>query len=108
MEVVQSKKNLHLLLKRRLISVLCMRYICGHLESVMIFPLGNSLFGTVKLTTDPDPDKDKYYGYGTGFDTRGSSQLSNSSGFGKNVITFGANMRSSMHVDNDKKRYLNP
>ena len=73
MEVVQSKKNLHLLLKRRLISALCMRYICGHLESVMIFLLGNSLFGTVKLTTDPDPDKDKYYGYGTGFDTRGSS-----------------------------------
>ena len=36
---------------------------------------------------------------------QGMFLLSNS-GFGKNVIIIGADMRSSVHVD-DKKRYLN-
>ena len=54
------------------------------------FALGTSLFGTVKLTNNLDPEKNKYFGYGIGFDTRGSSSLSDCSGFGKNVIIFGA------------------
>ena len=29
--------------------------------------LRGSLFGSVKLTTNPDPDKYKYFGYGIGF-----------------------------------------
>ena len=31
--------------------------------------LGNSLFGTVKLTKNVDPDKYRYSGYDIGFDT---------------------------------------
>ena len=37
----------------------------------------------------------------------GSFSLSDSSRFGKNVTIFGADMSSSVHVNNRKKRYLN-
>ena len=47
-----------------------------------------------------EKDKYKYLGYGIGFDNQGAFSLSNSSGFGKNVIIFGADMSSSVHVDN--------
>ena len=52
------------------------------------FSLGNSLYGSVKLTKNPDFDKYKYSGYGIGFDTRWSFSLSDGSGFDKNVTKF--------------------
>ena len=68
------------------------------------FTLGNCLFGAVKLTKNFEPDKYKYSGYGIGFDTR--SKLSKSGGSrGKTVVIVGADMISSVHVDN-KKKYL--
>ena len=70
------------------------------------FKLGNSLFGTVKLTKNADPDKCRYSGYGIGFATRGSFSFSDSSGSGSNGIIFGADMNSSAHVDNKKKNIL--
>ena len=62
------------------------------------------LFGAVKLTKNVDSDKYRYSGYGTGFDA--FSQLSWSGGsWGKNVVIFGTDSSSFVHVDN-KKRYL--
>ena len=58
------------------------------------FLLWNSLFATVKLTKYSVPNKYKYYGYGTRFEANGSFLLPDSSGFGKNVIIFGADMSS--------------
>ena len=66
--------------------------------------LANSLFGTVKLVKNADIDKYKYYGYGIGFDRCGTFSVG--SGFSKNVIIFGADMSSSVHVDNKKKYIL--
>ena len=63
--------------------------------------LENSFFGPVKLVKNADIDKYKYSGYDTGFDRRGTFSVGN--GFGKNVIIFGADMISSVHVDNKKK-----
>ena len=40
-----------------------------------------------------DKDKYKYSVYGIGFDNHRTFLLSNSSGFGKNVIYFGADKR---------------
>ena len=60
--------------------------------------LGNFLLGAVKLTKNADFDKCKYK-----FDSSGSFSLSDGSGFGKNVIRFGADLNSSVHVDNKKK-----
>ena len=59
--------------------------------------LKNCLFGAVTLTKNADIDKYGYSGYGIGFDRGSSSSVSNS-GFGQNVIIFGVDMSSSVHV----------
>ena len=52
-----------------------------------------------------DLDKNKYSGYGIGFDS--SSEFSFSDwGVGKNVIIFGADRSSSVHIDNKNKDIL--
>ena len=72
------------------------------------FTLGNYLFGLVKLTKNGDFDKYKYSVYGIGFDACGSFSLSDSSGFSKNIIIFGADMSSFLHDDNREKDILIP
>ena len=69
--------------------------------------LKNCLFGAVALTKNADIDNYKYSGYGTGFDRRLSFSFP-SSGFGQNVLIFGADMSSSIPVDNKKKDILVP
>ena len=41
-----------------------------------------------------------------GFDALGNFSLSNGNGFGKNVILFGADVSSLVHIDNKKKFIL--
>ena len=50
------------------------------------------------------PNKYKYSDYGTSFDSRGSFTFG--SGFGKNVIIFGAAMSSSVHANNKEIMFL--
>ena len=69
------------------------------------FTLSNCLFGSVKLTKNADLDKYKYTGYSVGFDSR-SEFLFTYGSYGKNVIIFGADMGSSVHVDNKGKNIL--
>ena len=57
------------------------------------------------MTKNDDVNKYEYSGYGIGFD-RKSSFLFPSGGFGQNVIIFGVDMSSSVHVDNKKKDIL--
>ena len=66
----------------------------------------NSLFGALILTKNADIDKYGYSGYGIGFDIKSSFSFEGG-GFGQNVIIFGAEMSSSVHVDNKKKRHFN-
>ena len=47
----------------------------------------------------------KYSGHGIGFD-RGSSFSFTDGEFGQNVLIFGANMSTSIHIDNKKKDIL--
>ena len=63
------------------------------------------MFGAVKLTSNADIDKYLYSGYGIGFDRKGSFSFPGG-GFGLNVIIFGVDMSSSVHVDNKKKDIL--
>ena len=65
----------------------------------------NCLFGAVTLTKNADIEKYKYSGYGIRFDRRSSFSFP-SGGFGQNVLIFGADMSSSMHIDNKKKDKL--
>ena len=67
--------------------------------------LKKSLFGAVKLTKNADIDKYQYSGYGIGFYRKGSFSFPGG-GFGQNVIIFGVDMSSSVHVDNKKKDIL--
>ena len=69
------------------------------------FTLGNCLFGSLKLTKNTFADKYKYTGYGIGFLSRSKFFLTDGS-YGKNVIIFGADMNSVVHVDNKKKDML--
>ena len=57
------------------------------------------MFGGVKLTTNAHPDKYWYSGYGIRFDTQIECSLPDIS-VGENAIIFGADMNSSVHIDN--------
>ena len=66
------------------------------------FTLGNCFLRAVKLTKNADLDKYGYSGYGIEFDS--CSQFSWSDGsLVKYIIIFGADMSSSVQVDNKKK-----
>ena len=65
--------------------------------------LGNSSFGSIKLTKISDPDNDKYSDYRIGFDVDESFLLPNGNWFRKNLITFGAGRSSLVQIDNKKK-----
>ena len=67
--------------------------------------LKNCLFGAVTLTKNADIEKYKYSGYGVGFDRRSSFSFTGG-GFGQNVLIFGADMSTSIHIDNNKKDIL--
>ena len=65
----------------------------------------NYLFGAVTLTKNTDIEKYKYSGYGIRFDRRSSFSFP-SGGFGQNVLIFGADMSTSIHMDNKGKDIL--
>ena len=69
--------------------------------------LGNFLFGAVKLVKNPDINKYNYSGYSIGFDVKVTFGF-RAIGFGRNIIIFGADMDSSVHIDNKKKYILLP
>ena len=66
--------------------------------------LENCLFGAVRLTKNADTDTYKF-GIGIGFDRRGTFPYTGG-GFGCNVIFFGVDMSSSVHIDNKTKYFL--
>ena len=61
--------------------------------------LENCLFGAVTLTKNAGIDKYGYSGHGIGFDRKGSFSFPNG-GYGQNVIIFGVDLSSSIHIDN--------
>ena len=63
--------------------------------------IGKLLFGAVKLVKKTNADWHKYSEYGVPFDRRDASPVAN--GFDINVIIFGVDMSSSVHVDNKIK-----
>ena len=63
------------------------------------------LFGAVTLTKNADIEKYKYSGYGIGFDRRSCFSFTGGR-FGQNVLIFGADMSTSIHIDNTKKDIL--
>ena len=66
------------------------------------FTLNDCLSGGAKLAKNADPDKCVYSGSGIGFDSRPKFSLSDGS-VGKNVIIFGVEKTSAVHIDNKNK-----
>ena len=66
--------------------------------------LKNCLFGAVTLTKNAGIEKYGNSGYGTGFDRRESFSFPGGE-FGQNVIIFGVDMSSSIHIDDKGKTY---
>ena len=69
------------------------------------FTLSNCLFGSVELNKNADPSKYKCSGYSIGFNSRSEFSFTNGS-TEKNVIIFGVDMSSSVHIDNKNKDIL--
>ena len=67
--------------------------------------LRSCLFGAVTLTKNADIDKYGYSGYGIGFDRKSRFSVP-SGGCGQNVIIFGVNMSSSVHIDKKRNNIL--
>ena len=80
-------------------------YELGASSSSNSDPTITCLFGAVTLTKNANIDKYRYTGYGIGFDRRSSFSFP-SGGFGQNIIIFGVDMNSSIHIDNKGKRIL--
>ena len=79
-------------------------YIVYDLESNLNnfdLAIENCLFGAVKLTKNSDIAKYKYTGYAIRFDSKGTLLFSDGR-FRQNLIIFGADMSSSVHVNNKK------
>ena len=64
-----------------------------------------SVYGAVALTKNADIEKYRYSGYGIRFDRRSSFSFP-SGGCGQNVLIFGRDMNSSIHIDKKKKDIL--
>ena len=60
------------------------------------------MFGAIRLTKNADIEKYGNSGYGIGFDRIGRFSFPGG-GFAINVIIFGVDMSSSVHVDNQNK-----
>ena len=69
------------------------------------YTLKDCLFGGVKLAKNAYLDKHVYNGYGIGFDSRRECLLPDDR-VGRNVIIFGIDMSSSVHIDNKRKGVL--
>ena len=57
------------------------------------------------MTKHVNIDRYGYSGYGIGFDRKGSFSFPGG-GYDQNVIIFGADMSSSLHIDNKKKTLI--
>ena len=57
------------------------------------------------MTKNAASNKSKFSGCGIGFDSRSDSSFADIN-MGKNVIIFGADMSSSVHIDNKNKDIL--
>ena len=62
------------------------------------------MFRAGELTKHVDVDLHKYSRYGIEFDRKGSYSVGDE--VGRNIIIFGADMSSSLYIDNKKKDIL--
>ena len=99
------KQSSHILTHKKVVNI-CIVYELAASSSHYSDPtIKNCLFGAVTLTKNADIEKYKYSGYGIGFERRSSFSFTGG-GFAQNVLIFGADMSTSIHIDNKGKDIL--
>ena len=99
------KQSSHILTHKKVVNVYIVYGLAASCEHNSDPTINDCLFGAVTLNKNADIEKYKYSGYGIGFDRRSSFSFP-SGGFGQNVLIFGADMSTFIHVDNKKKDLL--
>ena len=95
----------HVLTHKNIVNIYIVYELAASSSNVMNPTIKNCLFGAVTLTKNADVEKYKYSGYDIGFDRRSSFSFTGG-GFGQNVLIFGADMSTSIHIDNKGKDIL--
>ena len=98
------KQSNHILSHKKLVNIYIVYELAASSSHDSDPTIKNCLFGAVTLTKNAGIEKYKYSGYGIGFDRRSSFSFT-SGGFGQKVLIFGADMSTSIHIDN-KKRHI--
>ena len=94
------KQSSHILTHKNIFNIYIVYELAASSSHDSDLTIKNCLFGAVTLTKNADI-KYKYSGYGIGFDRRSSFSFP-SGGFGQNVLSFGADMSFSIHIDKKK------
>ena len=98
------KQSSHILAHKKVVNIYIAYELAASSSHDSDPTIKNCLFGAVTLTKNADIEKYKYSGYGIVFDRRSGFSFP-SGGFGQNVLIFGADMSTSIHIDNKKKTY---
>ena len=99
------KQPSHIVTHKKIVNIYIFYELAASSSHTCDPTIKNCLFGAVTLTKNADIEEYKYSGYGIGFDRRSSFSFLNG-GFRQNVLIFGADMSSSIHVDNKIKDIL--
>ena len=99
------KQPNHIFTHKKIVNIYIVYELAASSSHTNAPTIKNYLFGAVTLTKNADIEKYKYSGYGIGFDRRSSFSFP-SGGSGQNVLIFGADMSSSIHIDNKEKDIL--
>ena len=99
------KQSSHILTHKHIVNIYIVYELAASSSYVSDPTLKNCLFGAVSLTKNADIEKYKYSGYGIRFDRRSSYSFPGG-GSGQNVLFSGANMNTSIHIDNKGKDIL--
>ena len=99
------KKSDHIFTHKKVVNIYFVYELAASSSRDSDPTIKSCLFGAVTLTKNADIEKYKYSGYGIVFDRRSSFSFTGD-GFGQNVLIFGADMSTSIHIDNKKKDIL--
>ena len=99
------KESNHIFTHKKIVNIYLVYELAASSSHTSDPTIKNCLFGAVILTKNGDIEKYKYSGYDIEFDRRSSFSFP-IGGFDKNVIIFGADMSSSIHIDNKKNDIL--
>ena len=99
------KQSSHILTHKNIVNIYIVCELAASSSNVNDPTIKNCLLGAVTLTKNSDIEKYKYFGYGIGFDRRSSFSFTGG-GFGQNALIFGADMSTSIHIDNKGKDIL--